>query len=1606
MQSANSDIPQQGFIASSHQLSLVACVFSLLVIAVGSLVMLGWMLNYPPITTLKISLAPMQFNTALGLVMLGTSLYSLIKHLQLVFVVSTASLLLLGSVTLGQYLFSLDFGIDQLLFKVTTSDNSPFPGRMAINTAMCFLLSAVALIARFHAFPQHQFISRFCVSTVFLISMLALLGYVAGLDNTIGWYGWSFMAVHTALGFLGFVVAYAAYAMSHKRQWNSIPIYWVTGLGIVLPFLFFLTLWQKNVSDAFIQQQNVAKEHSALLATQLNNRTEAKVNALIRMRDRWNGQDYPSIDAWKRDAKNYLKHQTDLVYLAVIDDNYNILHQASLLDEHQDNISLKHLQTRPGSLTDLHISKAYLGNNNNQYTQIFLPFEGQKNAILGIVGVYNLRTSVSNLLPDKLDRKISILFNDTLIFSSEDTPLSVKNWSHQSTFNIFDSTWTVQTDIPNPAIGKISNWSFISGALLSLTFGLLIFFYFSSVKRSYTIAAAEKRFRSVLESTVDAVIIINEKGKIQQINPAVSSMFGYSDKDLIGKNIKKLMPTSTAEEHDNYLSHYVTSGKGSIIGNVREVEAQHKDKSLIPIELSISEFSVDGKRFFSGFLRNISQRKVTEAKLIESETRYDLAIQGSVVGIWDWYDVSSSELFWSDTFLALLGYSPGELDVDIDTFGDRLHPEDRAKTWDAVNAHFKDKVPYDTEFRLLCKDGSYRWFRGTGKATFDEEGKPVRMVGSVADIQSRKELEDRQARLVDILENSTDYIGQIDANKRVIFLNRAFRELSGKNDINAVDINDWHSKEAQEKLKNVIFPETVKHGVWQGTLDLIDKNGRLFPVSMVHIAHKDWRGDIAYFSAIFRDISIQKQNEQELIALKEAAERANSTKGNFLANMSHEIRTPMNGIIGLTNLALKLDLDDKPKEYLGKIKYASQSLLNILNDILDYSKIEAGKLDIIEKEFDLEKLLLNTAGIFTIQAADKQIEFLIDNHCEHRLLRGDELRIGQVIQNLIGNAIKFTERGIVKLLVVDEELDNNRISLSFTISDTGIGMTPEQINNLFSAFSQADGTITRKYGGTGLGLTICQRLVQMMDGRLDVISMPNEGSTFAFNIVVKNTELDEKRHKPEKKFRTLVVDDNPVSLSVFENLLTTWEYDFELTDSPIQALALLEKACLNGELYDLLIVDWKMPTLDGLQLIEIIQNDSRFRLLSESLSVLMVTGFGHELIEQGNRSKLPDVIIEKPVLASRLYDAIADSRSKKNEKSRLPHTIKKALPDKHALSGCKILLVEDNKTNQLVATDFLKQLDIHVFIAENGQDGVEFCKTHDVDLILMDIQMPVMDGIQATQLIRKLPNGNLIPIIAMSAAAMAQDKEKCFAAGMNEHLAKPVNFEQLESTLIKYLCSPKTEAQIQKETENKPEEQARQLMTFPNEPGFEFEQAFERLSQSEKLLIKVIEQFSLEIPKYVDGIDAALNDGNQDEMKRIIHTLKSASATVGADKLSRLCRDSEVATKQGQVVNYQEIKDELTRVSEVLNNLLISSEQSTRSNIDANIDAVTLMESLFEDLKSGKFILDERLNNDMAVLKKHIKPQEAVDNLHDSIERMDFNSAMQKLESMISNATR
>ena len=1022
---------------------------------------------------------------------------------------------------------------------------------------------------------------------------------------------------------------------------------------------------------------------------------------------------------------------------------------------------------------------------------------------------------------------------------------------------------------------------------------------------------SQLRWRFALESVGDGIWDWDMKTGRVYYSRQWKAMLGYAKEeigDTAAEWFDRLPPDDLALCQEAIGNHL----QGKTEDFVLEHRMLAKDGSLrwILARGKVVERAEDGTALrIIGTNTDITQRKTAEHELYLERERLGLAAEALHLGVWD-YNFAANTILCDARWYEIYGVDPTEV-VTMETFNARLHPDDvervaqeRLKTLER-----REKI-HRMEFRIITPAGETRRILSAARMLEADERTPNRFVGIVMDVTESRMAEET-------LKNSYEALRQAEKLAKVgnwtLDLKTSRLAISDMiNEMNGVGPDD--PPLTPERLSKLLPPEGLEkmlsgleRCVADGTpYDLETEHWRVDGTSyfarLRGRANLDASGKIVSVSGTLQDITEERQAAEVLEQARDAAEAAEHAKSDFLAMMSHEIRTPMNTVLGMTRLVLQTDLTPRQRNYLDKIHTAANTLISIINDVLDFSKIEAGKLDIEETEFTLESVLEATSSVTAMKAEEKGLEiaYEVAPDVPERLI-GDSLRLGQILINLVSNAVKFTERGEV-VVSIDRVSQNrtNVATLQFAVRDTGIGLDPDQIAGLFRAFSQADRDTSRKYGGTGLGLAICKQLVERMGGGIWATSEPGKGSTFFFTIEARLPAAPEAHAMAPKRAnlkgkRVLIVDDNPSARDILSQMVRNFGMDVEAVDSGASALANLKLASLQCRPFELVLMDWRMPGMDGLDAAQRIKADMNLR---EIPAVLMVTAYGREeVLLKSEQLGLQGVLI-KPVTESVMFNTIIDVL----EPALREHASATSGPYSEASSrtesqqkwieqlNCRrVLVVDDNALNREVVSDFLMLAGVDVGTASNGIEALKQLKDGDYEAVLMDVHMPVMDGLTAVREIRKEARWSKLPIVALTAQARLEDREASLAAGMNAHLTKPIDEMELYRTLLQLL--PQTSASM-------PCEDAEDFDADEDRTPLDLSAALARLGNNPERLSRLLQGFVRDFNAAPAQLMADHLGGNLEGVASLAHAVKGAASYLDAHDLCTAADELEYAARK------------------------------------------------------------------------------------------------------------
>lgn len=1068
-------------------------------------------------------------------------------------------------------------------------------------------------------------------------------------------------------------------------------------------------------------------------------------------------------------------------------------------------------------------------------------------------------------------------------------------------------------------------------------------------------------------------------------------------------------------------------GKTSFIKTDYRFRCKNSDWAWLTSVGKVVEWDETGQAIkFAGITMDITERLTLHQKVKSSQEQLRIISEHS--HDWQSWQTLSGELLWVNKAVKrVTGYTEAEC-MAMEDYPFQIYDK---RDWDAykrlADMAIERTGRQETQLRVRRKEGSLVWVSAAYEPVLDKNGQIIGLAGAAKDITKQIKAEQGLRLLSKVFKDSSDPILITDLNGNIVDLNEATIEAYGysRNELIGKHIEIFASDKAdithQSLYRRCIKGEVLKN--IEGSR--VRKDGTVLPHLFTYSLLKDDKGEHIGIASIAKDITWIKEAEKELedyrdhledlvkertLDLEEArrvAENATRAKSDFLANMSHEIRTPLNAIIGFAHLALRTDLDSRRHEYIHKIQNGSKALLGVINDILDFSKIEAGKLSMESIEFSLEEILETVTNLVGIKAQEKglQIIYDIDPNIPHRLI-GDPIRLGQIFINLTNNAVKFTPKGEIVIGCAWLKDESNETQLEFYVRDTGIGLTQNQQDKLFQAFSQADSSTTRKYGGTGLGLFISKSLVEMMNGHIRVKSEYGQGTTFIFTVCLKRVgEQTITSHFPasdNRKKKILVVDDNPISRTVLGKMLTAMSFQTIKVESAESGMEEIEVARKQKQPFDLVLIDRQMRGKDGLQAFEKVKT-----ALKEKIPmIIMVSAYAREKLEQEHNCPGFGGYLIKPVFPSLLSDSIMTALGEKID----PHVFgqpKEQLPSVTQIQGAKFLVVEDNEVNQQVAKGILENNGFIVDLANNGILALEAVQKAVYDAVLMDINMPEMDGYTASRKIRQLPGFKDLPIIAMTANAMTGDREKTLAAGMNDYVTKPIDVKQLLNVLCIWVKPPPKESGQDKQTlSDKEVNHNASSDDWGPLPGIDIREGLNRMAGDLILYRNLLKKFAGNQVNTADKIRQALLTGDMETAQRLTHAVKGVSGNISATlvfesatRLDDALKDKDIQTAETLLTDFS---NRLSDVIQVINGM----ETITQGLQQPQDKSITDPETLKPKLIALQKMLDE--NNTAAIsMARQIKDQipgdemkSLIDQLNLEIGEYDFDDAQNTLQNL------
>ncbi len=1002
------------------------------------------------------------------------------------------------------------------------------------------------------------------------------------------------------------------------------------------------------------------------------------------------------------------------------------------------------------------------------------------------------------------------------------------------------------------------------------------------------------RYDDLVEHSFGLICMHDLDGVLSWTNPAIATLLGYEREEMVGRSLGEfLMDPSFVTP---YLAELVEHGE-----NQGWIECATKQGESRFIQFhNVVMTAEDGTRFVLGHAQDITRLIEAEADAAQAQARLDRLLAVSPVVIFSAETKPDYPMTYiSPNVESFTGYEPADFGRH-GFWADKIHPDDRSRIFEGIET-LLEFGSNKHDYRFLHADGAYRWVRSEQTVVRTDSGDPDAIVGQWMDLTESRKLTAEVDRFFDV---SLDLLCIRGADGYFKRINPAFSEVLGYSDDELL----------RRPIRDFVHPEDIA-GTEALLADLDPEDDKVSFEDRWLCADGSYKtlawsavpsDDVQSIYAIARDVTIEREHETELRRAKLIAEEANKAKSEFLANMSHEIRTPMNGIMGMTELTLDTNLTDQQREYLLMVQASAGALLDTINSILDFSKIEAGKMELEQIDFTLWETVTGALKPLALTARNKGVELLYDEgpNVPERL-RGDPGRLRQALINLTGNAVKFTETGFVRLTVHRVDPESQRIRLRVAVTDSGIGIPAEKIEHIFGSFNQVDGSMSRRFGGTGLGLAITSGIVQMMGGQIEVESEVGKGSTFSF---VGTFDAAEQAYRPSAPptgdltgLRVIAVDDHEANLRLVVEFSKRMDMEVVAASSGQDAWELLDAAHRSGEPIQLALLDCHMPEMSGFELAEKIRADPRFKdLVMVAFTSAGQPGDGARCEELGIASYLL-----RPLAPAELRDALLLTLEKgPDAKERGELVTRHSL--REARLSLNVLLAEDNRVNQQLAIHMLERFGHKMKLATTGKEVVALWEQEPFDVILMDIQMPEIDGIEATARIRELEakRGTFTPIVAMTAHAMAGDRERFLEAGMDDYISKPISRARLREVLrgVGRTSPPDTPAvPLDLVADMDMAEQA-----------YDRDVLMERVESDAELIRMLVDVFESDRSKLLGDIESALADDDAEALERAAHTIKGALGVFGAEPARARAERLEFIGREGMVADaksqYPELK--------------------------------------------------------------------------------------------------
>ena len=980
---------------------------------------------------------------------------------------------------------------------------------------------------------------------------------------------------------------------------------------------------------------------------------------------------------------------------------------------------------------------------------------------------------------------------------------------------------------------------------------------------------SERKFRNFFENAIGLMSMHDMEGNILAVNEQGRQALKYSQEETKALNLKNLMPETNWPALEQYLQRI-----GDNMEDLGTMLLKSKDgEEMFWMYHNMLETDDHGRKYVMSTALNVTERMSLEKDLVYTKKMLEQTSAVAQVGGWE-LNLKKNTLFWSESTKEIHGVSKDF----VPTFENAVefYEEESQKRMRYIfERAITQGIPYNEEMQLNRNDGEVIWVRVKGLPEY-EDGVCTKVFGIIQNIDVFKktylELEKKEAMLQSFVNYVPTAVAMFDNDLNYLAVSKSWTDEFSMNRTEIIAKNIFAVSDNVPEERRKIYLDALNGKTYRNEnliVEILNKGVQHYNMEVTPWYLSD--GVIGGVIISTQNITESVKTNLELQKAKEMADLASRAKSEFLANMSHEIRTPLNGVIGFADLLLKTPLNDMQTQYLKYINESGENLLNIINDILDFSKIESGKMELVIDRSNVYGLVNQVVNVILYQSQKKNIELLLN--IEQGLpgtLFLDEPRIKQVLINLLGNAVKFTEHGEIELKVRKLHMSNDKITLRFAVRDTGIGIAAEKQQHIFDAFTQEDSSVSKRYGGTGLGLTISNNILKYMFSSLNLISEPQKGSVFHFDLEIpyEVNEGDADSDKEDLNIsRALIVDDNENNRIILQHMLAYKNIPSKLAANGIEALEILKK----GERFDIILMDYHMPLISGLQTIEKMKELYTEQDEIAPLVVLHTSSEEHDVINSFRQDE-KSVCLLKPIKSEELYKTLrqAVNHAVKQQGQTISHKDKNE--NGHLTSTLQVLVVDDNPVNIVLNNRMMQSIAPHAQLTEvvDGLQALQSCQDHLYDLILMDVQMPVMDGLESTRQIRLLPQYKEVPVIGISAGNVLGEKEKCIEAGMNDFLPKPFRQADLEAMLKQHLPRVKS-TQVVYQQRDQYLNMSHLNEQMGDDPEFR------------KMFINLVLQ---ELGDSRENIIAAATSQEAQQLKKVLHKLRGTAGTAGLLKLA------------------------------------------------------------------------------------------------------------------------